>query len=351
MSKFVNNNMSLTSSPSLLGRANPYISHQLNPNTTAELGAKFNELGIPESFRLCLLEQFSDSLHVLTLLKHISRTPLDATNDPLDISSNYEIIDGVRLAKILCGIAGYDCGKKQLQQLVEELQPLSIKLKFIQPKTITLDQDEYALKSSASLTDSTLTLYISVQPDAPIPNPHGRAICKYNYLEDKVERMRLVETTGFTDTQFEGYKCGHELSHAIAFVKFYKSLSVQDRNQIKALWDGQHNSWTLLFERDRSLVNTDKMWDMFFKPEEYRNVLGLGLEKTFEDPNCIIGEFDYLNELMGKRVGVSSDIIYIRIPYDEEYWDEDVALELCQKKYHQLHPELSIKGKSDCIML
>ena len=89
---------------------------------------------------------------------------------------------------------------------------------------------------------------------------------------------------------------------------------------------------------------------MFFKPEEYRNVLGLGLEKTFEDPNCIIGEFDYLNELMEKKVGVSSNIIYIRIPYNKKYWDEDVALDLCQKKYHQLHPDSPIKGKSRCII-
>jgi len=353
MSKFVNNNMSLTSSSSLLEKAVPYTLYPLNPpNQTTELDAKFHALGLPESSCSYLLERFSDSFQDLnSLLECISRTSLDATNAPSDISSNYEIIDSVRLAKILCGVAGYDCGKKQLQQLVAELQPLGIKLKFIRLKTIIPGQDEYALKSSVSLADPTLTLYISVQSDAPIPNPNGRAICRYNYSDNKVERKRLDESVNFVDFQFEGYKCGHELSHAIAFVRFYKSLSEQDKNQINALWGGRHNSWSLLSEQDKSLTDkVYKVWNMFSKAEEYRNVLGLGLEKTFEDPNCIIGEFDYLNELMEKRVGVSSDIIYIRMPYDENYWYEDIALDLCQKKYHQLHPESPIKEKSRCVI-
>ena len=343
--------MSSTSSSSLLGGVASHISYQLIPSQITELDTKFDGLKIPEPSRSYLLERFSGSSQDLnSLLECISCSPLNATDDPLIDSSQYKTIDGMRLAKILCGVAGYDCGEKQLQQLVAELQPLGIKLKFIQPKTITPGQDEYALKSSVSLADPTLTLYISVQPDAPIPNPNGRAICRYNYSDNEVERKTLEENLDFVGIQFEGYKCGHELSHAIAFVKFYKSLSMQDQGQLNALWDGRHNSWILLFERDRSLVKADKMWDMFSKPEEYRNVLGLGLEKTFGDSDRIIGEFDYLNELMEKRVGASSDVIYIRMPYDEKYWDQDIALDLCQKKYHQLHPELPIKGKRDCFI-
>lgn len=89
----------------------------------------------------------------------------------------------------------------------------------------------------------------------------------YNYLANKVERKILEENLDFVGIQFEGYKCGHELSHAIAFVRFYKSLGGQDQNQIKALWDGQHNSWRLLSERDKSLTKVDVIWNMFSTPE------------------------------------------------------------------------------------
>lgn len=327
----------------------PCFSYQLNPNPTTELDTKFNRLGISEPFCSHLKKRFSDSFQDLnSLLECISCNPLNATDDPSIDSSIYKTIDSSRLEKILCGVAEYDCGKKQLQQLVAEIQPLGIKLKFIQPKTTKPDQDEYALKSSVSLANFTHTVYISVQTDAPMLNPKGRAICMYNYSENKVERKTLNEKLDFVDTQFEGYKCGHELSHAIAFVRFYKSLSAQDKNKIKALWDGRHNIWTFLPKQNNL---QKKVWDMFDRAEEYRNVLGLGLEKTFEDSDRIIGEFDYLNELMEEKVGANSNVIYIRMPYNENYWYEDIALDLCQKKYYQLHPELlHEQKKSSCII-
>ena len=341
--------MSLTSSSSLSREMVPCFSCQLNPNPTTELDTKFNRLGISESFCSYLKERFSDSFQDLnSLLECISCNPLNATDDPLIDPSKYETIDSIRLAKILCGVAGYDCGKKQLQQLVAELQPQGIKLKFIQPKTITPDQDEYALMSSFSLANFTHTVYISVQTDAPMPNPKGRAICMYNYSENKVERKILDERLDFTDIPFEGYKCGHELSHAIAFVRFYNSLDVQVKNNINNLWSGQHNIWTFL-PKENNLQ--EKVWEMFNRAEEYRNVLGLGLKKIFEDSDRIIGEFDYLNELMKKKAGANSNVIYIRMPYNENYWYEDIALDLCRKKYYQLYPELlHEQKKSSCII-
>ena len=76
--------------------------------------------------------------------------------------------------------------------------------------------------------------------------------------------------------------------------------------------------------------------------------MGLALNATFEDLECIIGEFDYLNELMKKREGASSDVIYIRMPYGVKFEEIPqtitLAKDLCRKKYHQLHPELPMKS-------
>lgn len=87
---------------------------------------------------------------------------------------------------------------------------------------------------------------------------------------------------------------------------------------------------------------------MFSKLDKYRNLSGLELNATFEETNRIIGEFDYLNELIGKRVGVNDNVIYVRVRYNEQYWYEDTAKELCRKKYHQLQPNLPIKSELYC---
>ena len=226
--------MSSTSPLSFAG-TDPYASCPSTPIQALSLPKKFEALGIPEENRSYLLERFSDSFDVLRdLLNQISCASLNATDDPSNISSNYEIIGGVRLAKILCGIAGYDCGKKQLQQLVTEIQPPDIKLKFIQPTTATVGQDEYALLSSISLASCPF-IYISVQPDVPIYNPNGREICEYTYSTDTLKPMNLKEEEAtFKTLSFEGYKCGHELSHAMLLLGFsiivktqlYRSLQI-----------------------------------------------------------------------------------------------------------------------------
>lgn len=233
---------------------------------------------------------------------------------------------------------------------MNDLKEENIKLKFVQPRK-EKSEDTYALLSTKSLGHNPFTIYISVQPEGPHPNSEGRLICKYNYFTDKIERIKLDETQDFTEElSFEGYKCGHKLSHAIAFVRFYKSQTPRPSDaNVGNVWAANYNNPHSAMYWSTEIYSN--MLNMFSTSEEYRNVLGLGLEKTFEDPNRIIGEFDYLNKLMEKRVGASSDVIYFRMPYDEKCWDQDIALDLCQKKYHQLHPKLPIKRKSHCTIL
>ncbi len=301
-------------------------------NHTNNLDQLFTNLQISNESKNYLKTRFEDQKDVLfDLLNCLNNQAINETSDPQMME--YATISADRLGLILTSIAKYDCGKKQLIQLMNDLKEDDIKLKFVQPIQAK-SQDEYALLSSKSLGHTT-TIYVSVQPDRPNPNHNGRCICSYDHRNNTIERMNLDETNDFTEElSFEGYKCGHELSHAIAFVRFYKSQNPRPRGEeVYNKWSGKYNVWKS-FPGD-----TTKIWDMFFKPEEYRNVLGLGLSKTFKDLDNIIGEFDYLNELMKAKTGENEDIIYIRMPYDPQYWDDSVALDICKKKYKQIYPQ------------
>ena len=265
----------------------------------------------------------------------------------------YNTIPAKRLGSILTSIAKYDCGKAQLIQLINDLKEENIKLKFVQPRKVE-HEDEYALVSSKSLGNTPLTVYIAVQPDGP--NPKSRHICSYTYSSEMIVPTELDETTDFCEKKsFEGYKCGHELSHAIAFVRFYKSQNPRlSGPDVGNQWGSNYNN---RYKKECFLPREpddyrDKALSMFDKPEEYRNLLGLGLSKTFEDPDVIIGEFDYLNELMEDKNGKNEDIIYIRMPYgDSSSWDESTALDICRKKHHQIYPFNPIKHTGGCILI
>ena len=79
--------------------------------------------------------------------------------------------------------------------------------------------------------------------------------------------------------------------------------------------------------------------------------MGLGISKLFSDEEGIIGEFEYLNELMAdKNKGNKNieDVIYVRMPYNPAFWDEDIALEICKQKYKQKHPLNSEENIKTC---
>lgn len=240
---------------------------------------------------------------------------------------------------ILQSIARYNCGVNQLKQLQDTLDNTNLKIQFIVPRTAS-NVDEYALKSTASLIGpSQNKIYISVQPGQPIYQ--HRQICKYDFIKNELTQEQIDETTIFNDNDLSlaGYKCGHELSHAIAFARFYnKHKDLQE--PINYLWQNEHQKWDFL-KNDESLIQSYML--LFNKPEEYRNILGLGLDKTFAQEDKIIGEFDYLNEIMASRNCASDYVIYVRMPYADvpgkQFSDySHTAKKICEQKYRQLHP-------------
>lgn len=312
----------------------------------SDLTQSFERLGIGPQAQKYLLERFNDKKDVLSsLLNHLDNGVINATDDPnLD---SYATVPSERLETILTSIAKYDCGKEQLTQLENDLRTENIKLKFVQPQGEIEGQDAYALLSTKSLSRNS-TIYVSIQPERPNPNPKGRWICEYKYSNNTISRSKLDETSNFTgELSFEGYKCGHELSHAIAFVRFYKSQNPRPSGEeVYNNWNVKHNTWKFLPSENR-----DKIWDVFSEPEEYRNLLGLGVSKTFEDDDRIIGEFDYLNELMHCQKGSNPDVIYIRMPYDTDSLDNTIALDVCKNKYHQINPSKPINSTEKPINL
>lgn len=182
----------------------------------------FSILELPKENLDYLNERFKYEKNTLDdLLKFLDNDPINDVSHPG--MRDYISIPAKRLGLILTSVAKYDCGKGQLIQLANELKTNKIKLKFVQPQRTQDDQDEYAFLPSKSLV-SNLTIYVAVQPEGPISNPNGRWVCKYTHSGNKLKKFKLDEKRDFMgNLSLEGYKCGHELSHAIAFVRFYKS--------------------------------------------------------------------------------------------------------------------------------
>lgn len=225
----------------------PFISNTtLEPlysqETTSSTEKYSQDSIIPEENMVYLKKRFEDEEGILAdLLNCLDTEEINETKNPG--MSEYNTIPAERLGSILTSIAKYDYGKAQLIQLINNLKEENIKLKFVQPRNVN-NEDEYALVSSKSLGHAPLTIYIAVQPDGP--NPKSRYVCSYSYSSESINLMKLDETTYFSKKlSFEGYKCGHELSHAIAFVRFYKSqnpkLSGPDvGNQWGSMYNNQY---------------------------------------------------------------------------------------------------------------
>ena len=321
----------------------------LSRNIQQAIDTRFKELNIPQNGQEYLYSRFkNESEKLLDLLNCLDASALDELNSPNaneNISNNFNLVNGVRLGKILVETAKYDCGKKQLIQLTDELKTENIKLKIIQPRTSQAGIDEYAFKSTYSLMNQqNPVIYISVQPEQPILGK--RCIGTYRNETQELDIELWSENELFQDHEdaLEGYKFGHEVSHAIAFVKFYKKIrNSLGKDTIYSRWSGDHQGWGS--SKNKNIFNDEirnTCWNLFETPEEYRNLLGLGIDKTFgnTDEN-IIGEFDYLNEVMEKHLGYDENSMYVRIPYNTNYQlDQEamqIAKDICRKKHEQLY--------------
>lgn len=317
------------------------------------IDTRFKELSIPQNDQDYLHSRFKDeSQKLLDLLNCLDTSALNEVNSQNaneNISKNFQPVDGVRLGRILVETAKYDCGKQQLIQLTDELKTEGIKLKIIEPITEIQGQDAYAFMSTYSLMNKqNPVIYISVQPKNPIPGK--RCVGKYDAKTRKFNKIKSwSEDEIFKDNKdrLEGYKFGHEVSHAITFIKFYKKIKNSlGENAVYSKWSGNHQGWSS--DENKKIFNdkTDIYWNLFETPEEYRNLLGLGIDKTFGDKDKnIIGEFDYLNEVMNN----DKDAIYVRVPYNSDYTlksnEIEIVENICQQKHEQLYGS---SGSASC---
>ena len=74
-------------------------------------------------------------------------------------------------------------------------------------------------------------------------------------------------------------------------------------------------------------------------------------EVLYKIKKNIIGEFDYLNEVIEKRLGYDENVIYVRIPHNPAYQSDQktmqIAKEICRQKYEQIHG-VSESASCDC---
>ncbi|MFQ6722871.1 MAG: hypothetical protein ACLRFH_00495 [Opitutales bacterium] len=320
----------------------------LSRNIQQAIDTRFKELNIPQNDQDYLHLRFkNESEKLLDLLNCLDASGLDELNSPNaneNISNNFNLVNGVRLGKILVETAKYDCGKKQLIQLTDELKTENIKLKIIQPRTSQAGIDEYAFKSNYSLMNQqNPVIYISVQPEQPILGK--RCIGTYRNETQKLDIKLWSENELFQAHKdaLEGYKFGHEISHAIAFVRFHKEHYPRSEGvDVYNNWNNLHKSWVDIISPKNYTQDYSIYKNLFENPEEYRNLLGLGIDKTFgnTDEN-IIGEFDYLNEVMKKHLGYDENSMYVRIPYNTNYQPDQeamqIAKDICRKKHEQLY--------------
>jgi hypothetical protein len=189
--------------------------------TDPELADAFTTVGITDStLQGSLIERFSDNIPGLkNILQVLANTAPD----------DHGPVDGQRLGNILCGVSAFDCGKQQLLDFSQSCMTNELRLSFVTPNaelasTLSSEgvNDHYALQSSKLLAQDRV-IYISVNPSPP--ETDERYIGKLNLTTRKIfiEKLKTHELISPPKT-VEGYKVGHELSHATAWIKHFEKM-------------------------------------------------------------------------------------------------------------------------------
>jgi hypothetical protein len=258
-----------------------------------ELANRFHWMGVTQ-------DQVQQIVQMLTL-----------PND-VQLPQNRQSVSPERLLNILLNLTEFQYGVQQLIDLATLCKDKDWHLCFLQNGNYKFDVDSLCIHSKM--------LYIELPEDfSEFCNTATTNVATIPNEKLHIEQVKLTDLLGSTE-KVDGYLVGHELSHATALAICYSSFqdvqlgSSQYANQTidtfydviykKLIPDGQQlppDTQAL-----KNLLNTYKvtltnlLQEVLFKDgEEARNILGLGINESFDrGPSTIISEFDFLHEAM-----------------------------------------------------
>jgi hypothetical protein len=219
---------------------------------------------------------------------------------------SYEPVSQHRLLDIVLHVTMFENGVQQLLDLAELCQCNGLHLCFLQ-------NEKYCIEVSYPRRIGNIDhkmLYVLL-PENPDTLCLTACLNKAAIVNDKlqVEQVKLIDVLGYFD-KVDGYLIGHELSHATAFAICCgltpRDLgnSVRDTHRrIETFFEAIYQQLTpeareLLQAHKKILIQL--LRDLFQDGEEARNVLGLGINESFNrDDNFIVSEFDFLREGTG----------------------------------------------------
>ncbi|MDR2396609.1 MAG: hypothetical protein LBD69_02005 [Puniceicoccales bacterium] len=184
------------------------------------LADAFTTAEIPDgTLKDSLIERFDDNLVSLISILQVLAPAATAL-------AGHTFVDGQRLGNILSGVTKFDCGKQQLLDFAQSCKTNNLTLSFVTPNETSPEVSDYYALQSSKLLEQNRVIYVSVNPQPPTEDE--RYIGKLNLatrkiLIEKLQIHSLISQESISVT-LEGYKVGHELSHATAWIKHFEKM-------------------------------------------------------------------------------------------------------------------------------